>query len=141
MSAADLLHTLHRIGAVVTVEEGDLLIDAVADLPTALLVDLSAHKLQLIALLTPGAANDQGSGESTAPKVFTREPAPNAMAEDWQERSAIIQFDAGFTHRDAQQAAWRSVYCSRCVHAAKYGCQLHLVSLHCGKWSFAPRVA
>jgi len=139
MSAADLLHNLHRIGAVVTVEKGDLLIDAVADLPTALLVDLRAHKPQLIALLTPNAANDQGNGESTAPKAFAREPDPDALAEDWQERSAIIQFDAGCTSRDAEHAAWRSVYCSRCVHAARYGCQLHLAALHCGQWSYAPR--
>lgn len=79
MSAARLLHSLHHIGAVVTVEGGDLLIDTTADLPDALLADLRAHKPELVALIQREPVNDPDEP-----------PSPESVREWFRERLAII---------------------------------------------------
>lgn len=67
MSAASLVQTLHSLGAVVVVEDGDLLIDAIEELPASLLADLRTHKSDLLALLTAGG--EAASSPRTRPNA------------------------------------------------------------------------
>lgn len=136
MNADRLLHILRCMDAVVTVDGGDLVIDGITDLTADMLADLRTFKPELIALLLEEAAND--AAELFDSEVFTREPDPEALAEDWEERAAIIEADAGLSRRDAEAQAWRLVYCSTCTHATARGCRLKLATPHCEAWHFTP---
>lgn len=90
MSAAQVLTAARTIGIHVEVDGNDLLLEAVAPPPSALLEALSRHKAEIIAMLRPGA-----DGWST---------------DDWrlyfEERAAVAEFNSGLTHADAEAQAF-----------------------------------
>ena len=90
MSAAQVLTAARAIGIHVEVDGNDLLLEAVAPPPSALLEALSRHKAEIIGMLRPGA-----DGWST---------------DDWrlyfEERAAVAEFNGGLTHADAEAQAF-----------------------------------
>ena len=43
-------------------------------------------------------------------------PDPDALADDFEERAAIIEEGDGVPMAEAERQAWRIVYCARCAH-------------------------
>ena len=90
MSAAQVLTEARAIGIHVEVDGNDLLLEAVAPPPSALLEALSRHKAEIIAMLQPGA-----DGWSI---------------DDWrfyfEERAAVAEFNGGLTRADAEVQAF-----------------------------------
>lgn len=89
MNAAVLLEQVRQCGARIGINGDRLRIAAPAPLPDKLLLELRAHKLELLALL---AANES--------------PDPRSIADWYQERATIMEFDGGLSRDDADQQAW-----------------------------------
>src|SRR6516165_6942831 len=89
MSAAQALKAARAVGIHLEVEGDDLLLEASAPPPTAILEVLSQHKAEIVAVLRPGR-----DGWS---------------AEDWrsffEERAAITEFDGGLSRTEAEAHA------------------------------------
>src|SRR6516165_5166017 len=89
MSAAQALKAARAVGIHLEVEGDDLLLEASAPPPTAILEVLSQHKAEIVAVLRPGR-----DGWS---------------AEDWrsffEERAAITEFDGGLSRTEAEAQA------------------------------------
>ncbi len=89
MSAAEALKAARAIGITVKVDGDDLVLEAPAPPPTAVLDALSRHKSGVVALLR--RANDGWS------------------AEDWQvffdERAAIMEYDGEISREEAERQA------------------------------------
>ena len=90
MSAAQALSAARAVGIHLEVDGDDLLLEASAPPPGAILEVLSQHKAEILALLRPGR-----DGWS---------------AEDWQvffdERAGIIEFDGGLPRAEAEAQAF-----------------------------------
>ena len=89
MSAAEALKAARAVGIHLEVEGDDLLLEASAPPPSAILELLSQHKAEIVALLRPGR---------------------DWSAEDWQvffdERAGIIEFDGGLPRAEAEAQAF-----------------------------------
>ena len=89
MSAAEALKAARAVGIHLEVDGDDLLLEASAPPPSAILEILSRHKAEIVAVLRPGR-----DGWS---------------AEDWllffEERAAITEFDGGLSRTDAEAQA------------------------------------
>jgi hypothetical protein len=89
MSAAQALSAARAVGIHLEVDGDDLLLEASAPPPTAILDGLSQHKAEIVAVLRPGR-----DGWS---------------AEDWrsffEERAAIAEFDGGLSRTEAEAQA------------------------------------
>ena len=92
MSAAEVLTEARSIGIHVQVDGHDLLLEAPAPSPSAVLEALSRHKSEIVELLRPRA-------DGWSP-------------EDWrlyfEERAAVAEFNGGLTHADAEAQAFES---------------------------------
>ncbi len=90
MNAAAALKAARKVGVRVTVDGGDLVLDAEAPPPEPILDVLRRHKHEIVALL----ATD----------------ADDWSAEDWQtffeERSGIAEFDGGLPRAEAEARAF-----------------------------------
>ena len=90
MSAAEALKAARAVGIHLEVEGDDLLLEASAPPPSAILELLAQHKAEIVAVLRPGR-----DGWS---------------AEDWQvffdERAGIIEFDGGLPRAEAEAQAF-----------------------------------
>ena len=90
MSAAEVLTEARSIGIHVQVDGHDLLLEAPAPSPSAVLEALSRHKSEIVELLRPRA-------DGWSP-------------EDWrlyfEERAAVAEFNGGLTHGDAEAQAF-----------------------------------
>ena len=90
MSASEALNAARAAGIDIVLDGGDLLLEAPAPPPTALLDALSRHKADIVALLRP--ASDMW------------------LAEDWQvfydERAGIAEFDGKQTRTEAEALAF-----------------------------------
>jgi hypothetical protein len=89
MSAAQALSAARAVGIHLEVDGDDLLLEASAPPPSAILEVLSQHKAEIVAVLRPGR-----DGWS---------------AEDWQaffdERAGIMEFDGGLPRAEAEAQA------------------------------------
>ena len=89
MSAAEALKAARAAGVRVGIDGDDLVLEAMAPPPSALLDLLSRHKAGIVMLLRPA---DEGWS-----------------AEDWQiffhERAGIAEFDGGLPHAQAEALA------------------------------------
>jgi hypothetical protein len=89
MSAAEALRDARAAGVIVTIEGDNLVLEACAPPPAAVLELLSRHKAEVVMLLRP--AGDAWS------------------AEDWRiffdERASIAEFDAGLPRAEAEARA------------------------------------
>src|SRR5262249_42004819 len=89
MSAARALKAARAVGIHLEVDGNDLVLEASAPPPTAILEVLSQHKAEIVAVLRPGR-----DGWS---------------AEDWrsffEERAAITEFDGGLSRTEAEAKA------------------------------------
>lgn len=107
MNAIALLSYLRASGVVLAANDGKLAVDAPRGLLTAeLLSDLRHHKAELLALL---AANQE-------PDALTVEPDANSLAEDFEERAAIIDHDCHVYQPEAEHTALEVVFCKNCQH-------------------------
>jgi hypothetical protein len=90
MSAADALRAARAAGIQLRIDGDDLMLEASASPPPAVIDLLSRHKAEVVALLR--AAEDGWS------------------AEDWQvffdERAGIVEFDGGLPRSDAEAQAF-----------------------------------
>jgi hypothetical protein len=90
MSAAEALKAARAVGIHLEVDGDDLVLEAPAPPPSAILEVLSQHKAEIVAVLRPGR-----DGWS---------------AEDWQvffdERAGIIEFDGGLPRAEAEAQAF-----------------------------------
>ena len=90
MSAAQALKAARAVGIHLEVDGDDLLLEAPAPPPSAILEVLSQHKAEIVAVLRPG------------PDGWS--------AEDWQvffdERAGIIEFDGGLPRAEAEAQAF-----------------------------------
>ena len=66
MSAADILGLAQAAGISVSIDDGDLMLEAPAPPSAVVLAGLRHHKADIIALLTPGAGDSRVSASSTA---------------------------------------------------------------------------
>jgi hypothetical protein len=89
MSAAEALKAARAVGIQLEVDGDDLVLEASAPPPSAVLEILSQHKAEIVAVLRPGR-----DGWS---------------ADDWQaffdERAGITEFDGGLSHAEAEARA------------------------------------
>src|SRR5215472_8182280 len=89
MSAAQALKAARAVGIYLEVDGDDLLLEASAPPPSAILEVLSQHKAEIVAVLRPGR-----DGWS---------------AEDWQaffeKRAGIMEFDGGLSRTEAEAQA------------------------------------
>lgn len=92
MSAAAALRAAHNAGIGLHVDGVDLVLEATAPPPAAVLDMLIRHKADLIVLLRPG---DDG-----------------CLVEDWRalydERAGIAEFDSGLPRKEAEALAFES---------------------------------
>ena len=89
MSAAEALQAASAAGVRIGIDGDDLMLEAEAAPPPALLSILARHKSEILNLLRP--AND-----------------PWSMQDWWawfDERAAIIEFDGGLSRREAEAGA------------------------------------
>lgn len=94
-----------------------------------LIARIKAKKAEILLLLS-----DSTQEASLQEQAFTRDPDPDALAEDWAERTAIIEHEGGIPRAHAENVAWQRVYCACCTHFSMRGCRLCLVTLHCDQW-------
>src|SRR5262245_3338290 len=90
MSAAEALKAARAVGIHLEVDGDDLLLEASAPPPSAIVEVLSQHKAEIVAVLRPGC--------------------DGCSAEDWQvffdERAGIIEFDGGLPRAEAEARAF-----------------------------------
>jgi hypothetical protein len=94
MSAAEALSAAHSAGIRITIDGGDLVLDAPAPPPPAVIDLLARHKTAIVKLLHPGS------------DVWS---TPN-WQEFFEERASIAEFEGGLPRDEAQGYAL-----SRCV--------------------------
>ena len=87
MTPTDLLTAATTAGLALRVEAGALRVRGPQDALAAWAPMLKAHKPALVALLT------------------TPPPRPTTACESWAERAAVLEFDAGLTRAEAEEAA------------------------------------
>lgn len=91
MTAATALRILHEHGADVVLDGGNLRVRAPSPLPEAAVSVIRAEKAGLVSLLT------------SFPDLADRLDA-------YEERAAVLEFDARLTRSEAEHIAWNSVF-------------------------------
>ncbi|MDR3415611.1 MAG: hypothetical protein P4L83_05450 [Nevskia sp.] len=93
MNAAALLNEAYQRGARFSVHGGRLIVEAPAPLPDALMAELRRRKAEVMALVIP----------ATEPALTLD---PEAVREAYEERAAIMEYDAGLSRDNANRSAW-----------------------------------
>ncbi|MBP2227192.1 hypothetical protein J2847_000459 [Azospirillum agricola] len=91
MSALAVLRTVHAEGGTVSLDGGNLRLRAPAPLPPAIVSTVRAEKPGLVHLLTG------------CPDLPDR-------LDEFEERAAILQFDAHLSRSEAERRAWADVF-------------------------------
>ena len=94
MTAVSVLRAIRDQGATVHVDGGNLRLRASVPLPTAIVAAVRAEKAGLVHLLT------------SYPDFLDR-------LDDFEERAAILEFDAHLSRSDAERRAWAEVFGAR----------------------------
>lgn len=103
MSAATLINSAANDGLHISISDtGKLKLIGTPDVVGKWREHIAANKPEIIAALTPPATTPQAD--------------PDALAEDFEERAAIIEEGDGQPRAEAERRAWRIVYCARCAH-------------------------
>lgn len=99
MTGAALLARAHAAGAVLSVANGRVVVDGASRLPPSVLVDLRAHKAEVLAALT-AQANDPAhlppraaAATRTADALPSEPAAAKASVTAWAERAAADALD------------------------------------------------
>lgn len=105
MSAATLISDAAADGLSIAITDtGKLKLTGTAEAVAQWRDRIAANKPDIIAALTD-------------PKPVERiTPDPDALADDFEERAAIIEEGDRQPKAEAERLAWRIVYCARCAH-------------------------
>jgi hypothetical protein len=75
-----------------------------------------AHPTAATAVLYPSSEERQGSIGGKGSPLLARMQDAEALHEAFEERAAIMEFDGGMSHEDAERTAWALVLKRRQLH-------------------------